>query len=128
MALVGLGVISIFKCKRHYKSRDIGEGCTKDRACTEDDDRRITAIYYSLWVSLCLLYFLCTFHEVSLQIASLGQAKLIYSLSSPPAWNSKNLAIISFFIIYHVHVVYYFSLTVIFCALIHSLCCIINYN
>ena len=26
----------------------------------------------------------------------------IYSLSSPPAWNSKNLAIISFFIIYHV--------------------------
>ena len=32
---------------------------------------------------------------------SLGQAKLIYSLSSPPAWNSKNLAIISLFIIYH---------------------------
>ena len=29
MALVGLGVISIFKCKRHYKSRDIGESCTK---------------------------------------------------------------------------------------------------
>ena len=29
MALVGLGVISIFKCKRHYKSRDIGESYTK---------------------------------------------------------------------------------------------------
>ena len=29
MALVGLGVISIFKCKRHYKSRDIGGSCTK---------------------------------------------------------------------------------------------------
>ena len=29
MALVGLGVISIFKCKRHCKSRDIGESCTK---------------------------------------------------------------------------------------------------
>ena len=29
MALVGLGVISIFKCKRHYKSRDIGESCTE---------------------------------------------------------------------------------------------------
>ena len=29
MVLVGLGVISIFKCKRHYKSRDIGESCTK---------------------------------------------------------------------------------------------------
>ena len=29
MALVCLGVISIFKCKRHYKSRDIGESCTE---------------------------------------------------------------------------------------------------
>ena len=29
MALVGLGVISIFKCKRHYKSRDIGESCSE---------------------------------------------------------------------------------------------------
>ena len=29
MALVRLGVISIFKCKRHYKSRDIGESCTE---------------------------------------------------------------------------------------------------
>ena len=25
MALVGLGVISIFKCKHHYKARDNGE-------------------------------------------------------------------------------------------------------
>ena len=33
---------------------------------------------------------------------TLGQAKLTYSLSSPLAWNSKNLAIISFFIIFHV--------------------------
>ena len=48
----------------------------KDRACTEDDDRRITAIYHSLWVSLCLLYFLCTLHELSLQIASLAQGTL----------------------------------------------------
>ena len=67
MAFVGLGVISIFKSKRHYKSSDIGESCTER---TEDDDRRITANYHSLWVSLCLLYFLCTFHEVGLQIAS----------------------------------------------------------
>ena len=29
MAVVGLGVISIFKSKRHYKSRDIGESCTE---------------------------------------------------------------------------------------------------
>ena len=73
MALVGLGVISIFKSKRHYKSRDIGESCTER---TEDDDRRITANYHSLCVSLCLLYFLCTFHEVSLQIASLAWGTL----------------------------------------------------
>ena len=49
----------------------------KDRACTEDDDRRITAIYHSLWVSLCLLYFLCTLHELSLQIASLAWHEVI---------------------------------------------------
>ena len=59
-------------CSDSHKSRDIGESCTKMTASTEDDDWRITANYHSLWVSLCLLYFLYTFHEVSLQIASLA--------------------------------------------------------
>ena len=73
MALVGLGVISIFKCKRHYKSRDIGESCTKGQSLHR---RWWSANYHSLWVSLCLLYFLCTLHEVSLQIASLAWGTL----------------------------------------------------
>ena len=47
MTHVGLSVISIFKCKRHYKSCDIGK----------DDGQRIMANYYSLCVNLCLLYF-----------------------------------------------------------------------
>ena len=37
MALVGLSVISIFKCNCHYKSRDIG-----------DDDEQITVNYSEL--------------------------------------------------------------------------------
>ena len=69
MALVGLGVISIFKCKRHYQSRDIGESCTKG---TEPPQKIMIGELSPIWVSLCLLYFLCTFHEVSLQIGSLA--------------------------------------------------------
>ena len=56
MVFVGLRVI---KYKHHYKSRDIGE----------DDGPQIMANYHFLWVSLYLLYFLCTFHAVSLQIS-----------------------------------------------------------
>ena len=36
--------------------------------------RRIMANYHFVWVSLCLLYFLCLSHAVRLQIASLVQA------------------------------------------------------
>ena len=74
MAFVGLDVISIFKCKRHYKSRDIGESCIKR---TEPAQKMmIGELSLPLGVSLCLLYFLCTFHEVSLQIASLASGML----------------------------------------------------
>ena len=64
MALVGLGVISIFKCKRHYKSHDIGESCPKK---TEPAQKMMISE-----LSLPLGEFICTFHEVSLQIASLA--------------------------------------------------------
>ena len=74
MALVGLGIISIFKCKRHYKSRDIGESSTKKR--TEPSQkimigklRRIITPSGQVYVYCTCL---CTLHEVSLQIASLA--------------------------------------------------------
>ena len=72
MALVGLGVISIFKCKRHYKSRDIGESCTKR---TEPAQKMMVGELRRLSLPLDEFMFvvlLCIFHEVSLQIASLA--------------------------------------------------------
>ena len=37
----------------------------------EYDGRRIMPNYHSFWMSLCLLYFSCLSHAVSLQTASL---------------------------------------------------------
>ena len=67
MALVGLSVISIFKCKCHYKSRDI-EAVEKMMV---GELLQIMENHHSLWMNLCLLYFLSIFHAVSSQIASL---------------------------------------------------------
>ena len=70
MALVGLGVISIFKCKRHYKSRDIGESCTER---TEPVQKMmIGELSLPLGKFMFVVLFMY-FHEVSLQIASLGR-------------------------------------------------------
>ena len=44
----------------------------------EDGDWGYMANYYSLWVSLCWLYFLCLSHAVSLQITSLAEACYAY--------------------------------------------------
>ena len=69
MALVGLGVISIFKCKRHYKPRDIGESCTER---TEPPQKMMIGELSLPLGEFMFVVLLCTFHEVSLQIASLA--------------------------------------------------------
>ena len=66
---------------------------------------KTTLIISDLLLTTGLVHAIITYPQespINFRFSRLGQAKLIYSLSSPPAWNSKNLAIISFFIIYHV--------------------------
>ena len=58
MALVGLGVISIFKCKRHYKSRDIGESCTER---TEPPQKMMIGEFGELSLSLGEFMFVVLF-------------------------------------------------------------------
>ena len=63
MALVGLNVISIFKCKCHYKSHVLREILEKKM----DGE---------LFLPLGELYILCIHHAVRLQIATLAWSML----------------------------------------------------
>ena len=58
MAFLGLNVIFIFKCKRHYRSHLLRQIL----------DKTMDSIMF-------LIYMQCTPHAVSLQIATFGHAK-----------------------------------------------------
>ena len=107
MALVGLGIISILKCKRHCKSCDIGESCTKRTELAQkmmiDELRWI--ITTSEWVYVCCT-FLCTFHEVSLKIAS-----LVWGSLETAGYNSQTTS---------VHITHTFSSFL--CCYTHPIC------
>ena len=64
MALVGLGIIPIFKCKHHMhcKSRDIGESCTKRTEPAQKmigELRRIITPLGDFMFVVLFMYILC---------------------------------------------------------------------
>ena len=94
MVLVGLSIISIFKCKRHYRSR------IKLRDNGEDGGWQTTVNYPSVCGGiLCLLYFIIIYYVVSLQIASLAPSIMLRAMAAGTTSQTTPVQIVHFFML-----------------------------
>ena len=94
MALVGLSIISVFKCKHHYRSHVLREILEK----MMDGSPSGLVLYF--------LYILCIRHAVSLQIATL-------------AWNILQVL----WLVVMLAILYQYKLRMfLYCVVLHRLC------